>query len=876
MNSLLLPRLQTAGAEHSTVAARFERQVRSTPDCPAVRTAERSVTYRELNGSAESIASAIQSHSPGDPSPIALMADDALGCIASMLGAAKAGRIFIPLDLTFPESYLAETIADSGATLILADTATTELAKRVQGSGARVIQIGKEHGGAESHAAEHSVHAQPSEAAYILYTSGSTGKPKGVVLSHEFLIRYVDVWSEAFHIGPGDHMSLLFSCNWGTGMHNTFVALLNGACVCSFDIRSKGVGALSGWLSEVGITILVTTSSLFRTWIASMREGQRFPALRLIRNVSEPLYSEDLARAVPHFGKSCLVVHSFGTTETGTVAIHTLELNTPPDAGILPVGHTAPGIEIRLEDQNGNLAGAGETGEIVLRGRYLALGYWKDPELTSAVFHKDSEDPTLRSYRSGDFGRWRDDGQLEYLGRKDRKVKLRGFTIELYEIERALLRLSEVSDAVVLLHKDDPDGEPRLIAYVVGAKTCPPEILQSIGQRLAIHLPAHMLPSEIIMLESLPLTARGKVDRNALPLPSALGKERAYRAPSSELEWGLAAIWQEVLKIPKIGVEADFYELGGTSLQAFLIFARIATTLGRDLPPTSMVQAPTIGRQAALVRETPSKNDGNKLVPFRTTGRGSPLFIVHGAGGDIMFAREIGKHLKSDRPIYGLQPPPLDGAHRVPRKMQRVAANYLREIRKVQPTGPYCLAGFSFGGSVALEMAHQLTGTGETVVFLGIIDTNYDARYVVAGEKLASRIGRHARELRGQRMLNYLHTRAAKTLNYYYRLAGERIKQLPNELRYLFGRPVPYEERVLFYSRIHFRATRRYSRRPYRGVIAMFVRQGTAEWHRERWLPLALGGLTLHEIPAGHMEMVWPPHSITLAEGFDACLDGVS
>jgi amino acid adenylation domain-containing protein len=824
---------------------------------------------------AASIARDIRSHSPANSSPVALLTEDSLGCIASMLGAAKAERIFIPLDLTFPETYLAEIIADSGATLILADAAAMELAKRITGAGARVIRIGENSAGREIHPVEHTTHRRASDAAYILYTSGSTGKPKGVVLSHEFLIRYVDVWSNAFQILPGDHMSLLFSCNWGTGMHNTFVALLSGACVCSFDIRSKGIGALSNWLSEFGVTILVTTSSLFRTWIASVSEGQHFPALRLIRNVSEPLYSKDLIRAAPHFAKSCLIVHTFGTTETGTAAIHALELDARPEAGILPVGSTAPGIEILLEDENGGFVGSGQAGEIVLRGRYLALGYWNDPALTKSVFRSHPDAPGMRSYRSGDFGRWREDGQLEYLGRKDRKVKLRGFTIELYEIERALLRFSEVREAVVLLHKGN-SNQARLVAYVVGSKDCRPELLQSIGQRLASHLPAHMLPSEIIVLESLPLTARGKVDRNGLPPPADRGSELAYRAPSSELEWTLAAIWEEALGIPKIGVDEDFYELGGTSLQAFLIFARIATNLGRDLPPTSMMNAPTIARQAAMLCEARAPNEGRTLVPFRTSGRGSPLFIMHGGRGDIMFVRQLEKELKSDRPIYGLQPPPLNGFHRVPRKMESIAADYLSEIRKVQPTGPYCLAGYSFGGSVALEMAQQLTRTGESVAFLGLIDTNYDAQYVVAGEKLTSRLNRHARQMRQETLLNYLNTRAAKTLDYYYRLAREAASQLPNEMRRAFGRPIPYPERVLFYSRIYFRATRHYSRRPYPGAVAMFVREGTAEWHRERWLPLALGGLTVREIPAGHTEMVWPPHSTMLAEGFDACLDGIS
>jgi amino acid adenylation domain-containing protein len=853
-----------------TIAERFERQAAATPDAPAVLVPERIISYRELNAMAEAVAERIEALYPSGQSAVAVATDDTVLSLAAMLGASKLARIFVPLDMAFPESYLAETITDARASLIIADQETSALANRIKGE-AEVVSIDSRDAPATRTTANRRKSAA-ADAAYILYTSGSTGKAKGVVLSHEFLLRYVNVWSNRFGIGAGDRMSLLFSCNWGTGMHNTFTALLCGACVCPFEIRSKGVSALSKWLNDYGITVLVTTSSLFRTWMTSLGESERFPTLRLIRNSAEPLYREDIARAAAHFDGNCQIVHSLGTTETGTVAIHALAFHSDLEDGVLPVGYAAPGIEIRLETETGDPAQQGEPGEIVLFGRHLALGYWNNPALTDAVFRRDPTDPAVRSYRSGDFGRWRSDGQLEFLGRKDRKVKIRGFTIELYEIERALLRIPEIGDASVIVHEDGHDVS-RLVAYAVMRAGQARPSTEDLAGRLAEHLPAHMIPSDMIMMDAFPLTVRGKVDRSALPPPPQRNREGKYRAPHGKAEEALAAIWQEVLNMPEIGTDADFYDLGGTSLQAFLIFARISRVLERDLPPTLMLQTRTIAQQAELISRGTQAQSKGRLVTFRKHGRGLPLFVVHGAFGDIMFVRELVRDLKSNRPVYGLQPPALDGNDKVPRRMEAIAADYLAEIRKVQPNGPYFLAGYSFGGIAALEIAQQLARSGERAAFVALIDTIYDSQYEVAGEDAGSRLGRHLRGIRGRHGFSYLAKRAWKTAKYAMTRIRDRMGEFPNELRCLMRKPVPYEKRASFYRFIYVRATHAYRPKTYFGCITVFAAKGKSDWHRARWSSIALGGLCVYEVPADHFDMVWPPHSSLLASYFDAGLD---
>jgi acetoacetyl-CoA synthetase len=241
-----------------------------------------------------------------------------------------------------------------------------------------------------------------------------------------------------------------------------------------------------------------------------------------------------------------------------------------------------------------------------------------------------------------------------------------------------------------------------------------------------------------------------------------------------------------------------------------------------------------------------------------------------------MFAREIVRDLRSDRPVYGLQPPPLDGVHALPRTMETIAADYVAEIRKVQPKGPYFLAGYSFGGIAALEMAQQLGLAGERVAFVGLIDTIYDGQYQIAGESAGARVERHLRHMRGLRAPFYVAERLVKTLGYFARVMQETIGELPNELRCRLGKPIPYSKRAPFYRQIFLRAGHRYRPRSYAGMLTMFSAKGRAEWHRKRWSSIALGGLNVYEVPADHFDMVWPPHSRLLAEAFDTALASLS
>jgi amino acid adenylation domain-containing protein len=826
---------------------------------------------------ANGVAAMLRSADADPERPVALLLQDMILCIAAMLGAAKTGRIYIPLDLGFPEAWLAQTLDTAEAAILFTDAHTAPIAGRVTGEHVRVLELDQALLRRGNVSRPPKALARDAQApAFILFTSGSTGKPKGVIHSHEFLVHQADAWSGGVPIGLQDRVSLVYSCAFAAGIISTFVALLGGASLYPFDLRARGLLEFSTWLADKRISVISMTSSLFRTWLAAVPKDLRYPALRLIRNVSEPVYSDDIARAATHLGDSALVSQSLAMSEAGTVAVHTARPSVPRDPGVQPVGTPVRNMEIRLENEDGTVLGPGEVGEIVLRSRYLSLGYWKDPETTAANFRTDPVDPTLRLYRTGDLGRWRSDGDLEYFGRRDRKVKVRGYTVELYEIERALLRIPGVQDTAVILDQDRPQ-DPRLLAYVVATGEIALEGGKYFRELLAKELPAYMVPAYVGVLEKMPLTSRGKVDRGALPSPpSRDARSENYRAPSDEHERALAQIWETTLEIPEVGVDDDFYELGGTSLQGFLIFTAIAATFGHDLPPTTMIDAPTVAKQAELLRDPSRAAAPTQLLAFRPRGSGPPLFIVHGAYGGIMFVREVVRDLKSDRPVYGLLPMPLDGKHIIPRTVQSIAAGYIAEIRRARPHGPYLLSGYSSGGWIAYEMAQQLMQQGETVSFLAMIDTVSDQWKTDANEVSADRVKRHLRAVQRQNMFRivpYLAKRIMGTIRHHFHVVKRIFTHLPNLIRMFTGRPSPYTERRTFYYWLFSRAARTYSPKPFAGPLIIFSSKGQSEWHKKRSGPLALGGLTVKEIPAKHLEMVWPPYSTMLAEAFDAFLD---
>lgn len=843
-------------APRDTIASRFEGLAARLPDNLALITPEISLTYRELDALAERMAARIADLVPDPGRPVGLLMREGALLYAAMIGASKARRIFIPFETTIAPSRLSRLIELSGACHLLADERNQDAARSAAGPDATVLSLEDVRAATAPQAAPKTP-ASDDFPACILYTSGSSGDPKGVLLSQWSMVHGADSMGGPLGIRPGDRVANIRSSGYSAGINNVFLTLLGGGCLLPFDIAEEGMLKFSAFIDDAAITRFTITSSFFRTWIASLPQDHRLRTLSAIWVGGESLTGSDVARAARHLQGDWRLVHGYSSTETHPMVTRTLGPLNPWDDGTIAVRDPANDLRIILEDEDGREVPAGEAGEIVVKSPLIALGYWNDPEGTARSFGVDPGGN--RFYRTGDLGRWRADGMLEHLGRKGRKIKLRGYAIEPLEIERALLRQANVRDSAVVLFETGRD-DARLVAYVVATGDVSEDRAQTLRAQLGTELPAPMVPAQIVFVDSLPVTPRGKVDLGALPPPPQ--PETGLRAPSNDTERALARIWSQILDIPDIGVDDDFYDLGGTSHQTFLVFAQIARQLGHDLSPALMVEAPTIARQASLLKRGTQGLASSKMVAFRERGSRPPLFLVHAKWGDIEYAHDLTKHMKGNRPVYGLRPPPLDGAHHIPHTMESIAADYIAEIRTIQPRGPYFLGGFSFGGWVAFEMAQQLSRQGEAIGFLGIIDTKFP----------------HEPSLRTkanfQEIASFIRRRVGKAFEVGPAVARfNTLRIAPKSVCWLIA-PPRHEIRRELYVRISMLASRRYMPKPYSGHVTIFGGKGLSDYHRTNWKPLAHGGMTIVEIPAErHEDIVLPPHNAKLAAAFDRTLE---
>jgi len=863
-------RNDTSDISEDTIASRFERQVAAVPDKLAIVTDEVSLTYRALDRKASRVAAALAAVPSHHDRLIVLFMKDEAARIAATLGALKANRIFVPLAPSSPEKWVAQVLEDSGTAQIIVDRSTRSIAESATTDSITVIEVDELAQSLQPFVAD--LTASPDDTAYIVYTSGSTGRPKGVANGSRSLIRNCDIRNLVAGPGRISRYANLRSSGVYSWIRNSFSPLLSGGCLFPFDLQRHGLHKLAPWLIAQEITYVSPSASLLRTWLALLPDNVRFPALRFVGATGERLYAEEVIRLAHHLEGDWRIGHSYSSTESGLIAAQVFTPSRLPDAGIVSVGRPVDGVDVCIQDETGALVPSGEIGEIVVRSQFLAQGYWNNPELTAKFFQTDPLDDSIRIYRTGDLGRWRSDGTLEHVGRKGRRIRLRGYNVEPFQVECELMRQPGVTDAVVVLH--DAGQKPCLVGYVVAPANASPSVMR---ERLAERLPSYMVPSHIVVLDKFPIASSGKIDHKALPPPYREdARQAALRAPSNDRERELLAIWQEVLNLPKTAIDDDFFELGGTSLQALMVFAQIEARLGYSLSPTALVQAPTIARLAEFIGATSIASQS--LVPLRA-GTGLPLFLVYDRAGFAIGYRHLVSDLRSDRPVYGLQPLPLDGKYRIPRTIEAMAADCVAEIRRVQPHGPYCLAGHSFGGRVSYEIAQQLVRAGERVSFLALVDTSF-RNMAVEGRPWVSEAVHLSRKVRGAQSFRDLLFRALRFIGRHvfgglYLIRKEVwFRQYDAWIRQ--GRSIPHYYRPAYYERLSVRANRSYVPKPYPGHITMFSSAGNSKRQRAHWAPFARGGLTVLEVPAGHDDMVLPPYSKLLAEHFDACLNATA
>ncbi|MFX0580694.1 amino acid adenylation domain-containing protein, partial [Nocardia nepalensis] len=707
-------------------------QARRRPDSVAVRFGDTALSFAELRRRANRVARALIAAGAGPESVVAVAVSRTEELPIALLGVLTAGAAYLPIDITYPAQRLAFVLSDAAPVCVLT---TVEQRADVPLGDLPVILLEEtmEFADGPISDADRIAPLLPDHLAYVIYTSGSTGVPKGVGVAHRNVVELCANTQPLFGFDQTDIWTLFHSFAFDFSVWELWCALATGGTVVVVDYAtSRAPELFRELLIREKVTVLNQTPSAFYQLIEADRSATDADGEFALRHVvfgGEALDLRQLRRWYErHPADAPRLVNMYGITET-TVHVSFLALDKQiadnPDSLI---GRALPGLDGYVLDERLHPVPVGTPGEIYVAGAQLSRGYLGRPGLAAARFVANPFGaPGSRMYRTGDLGRWGNFDELTglaYAGRGDRQVQLRGFRIELGEIESALLRCPGVSQAVVLVRSTERLGD-QLLGYVVpasGVRLDPDELRTQVAEFLT----GYMVPAAIIVLDVMPLTPNGKLDRRALPDPAFDARE--YRAPATPVEETVAAAFANVLDLDEFGMDDNFFERGGNSLIATKLTARLSSALGEKIPVMRVFTAPTPGEFVAeLARRASGQVEGEAafdvVLPLRAKGSAEPLFCIHPVSGIAWSFAGLAAYLDPERPIYGVQAPSLAAEAVLPDTIEEWARIYVEAIRSVQPEGPYHLIGWSMGGVFAHEIAVQLQRAGQEVATLAVMDS---------------------------------------------------------------------------------------------------------------------------------------------------------
>ena len=832
-----------------------ERQARERPDALAIAFAEDvEVTYGALNARANRVAHRLRRLGARPEARVGVCMRRTPEMVAAMLGVLKSGAAYVPLDPTHPPARVAAVLRGAGAAAVLTDTASREALDGA--AGVMAIALDALDLGGESDA-DPDGGAAPANLAYVISTSGSTGGPKGVEIEHRGAVALLD-WVRRT-VPREERVSVLASSSitfdpvlmevWGTLSWGGAMVLTGGPLE----------PLPAGCEPRLGFMVPSVAAELLRE--------RRFPPSLRVLMIGGEAVAPALAREVYALGTVQRAIDVYGPTEDTTYST-TWEI--PRDVRRMSVGAPVSNGRAYVLDEALRPAPVGVPGEIWLGGAGVARGYAGRPALTAERFLPDPwGTPGSRMYRSLDAGRRLDDGTLEYLGRRDAQVKVRGVRIETGEVETALAAHPAVAGAAV-----DARGAAearRLVAWLVARADQARPTAAELRQHLRARLPDAMVPAAFAWMDALPRTASGKTDRRALADPPADDAQATGRAtqPRSPMESKLAGIWADVLGLERVGIHDDFFDLGGHSIIAARLAARVRAELGRELPLAAILRAPTVARLAGvLAGERAAVHP--PLIPLQPAGGRPPLFLAPPGGGHVVCYHHLAGLLGADQPVYGLQARGIDDGHAPMETVEEVAAFFAAAVRELQPEGPYLLGGWSFGGLVAWEMGRQMRAAGCDVGLVALLDTGVPTPREQAGNALE-----HARVL--QRIVADLVGWSAASL-----VRVEKITHLPpreqaqeavRRVKQPRALPESRVDEILTLTRVRLAnlgALTSYDPPAYEGHLT-YVRTAAsdralpADGAVEYWSSRALGGATVHRIAGSHGTLLQAPFVEDLA-----------
>jgi amino acid adenylation domain-containing protein len=835
------------------------------PDAVAASCEGESLTYADLDQRSAALARRLRAIGAGPGQRVAVCLDRSVDLMVGLWAVLRAGAAYVPLDPCYPAERLAFMLRDARPTALLTASLANLLPELP--SDLPVLRLDLLHLELKrdtDHSPVDDGGVTPADPAYLIYTSGSTGRPKGALISHRGICNRLLWMQDEYRLMPDDVVLQKTPVGFDVSVWELFWPGLAGVpLVLARPSGHKDPDYLADLIHGRGVTVLHFVPSMLRAFLNVPKVEKRCRRLRLVvcsgEALPRPLADEFLAR-LPW----CRLENLYGPTEAAVdVSSHTCRLGNP---GPVPIGRPIANTRLYVLDGRRRPAPVGVPGEVYIGGIQVGLGYHDRPDLTADRFVPDElgPDSSGRLYRTGDLGRWLVTGELEYLGRLDHQVKIRGCRIELGEVEAALLAHPGVREAVADAPAG-PDGERRLVAYVVPRAPVEKDELRTHLQEL---VPDYMVPSALVLVGALPLSPNGKVDRKALPAPAPVesGGLRPVVPPRDQTEAELARLWREALGEDSISVTDDFYSSGGTSLLAMSLLARVERTFGRKVSLAQFFQAPTIEAVAASIREDTWEDPHTRVFAMREEGTQPPLIIVD--AGPVF--RPLVRWLGSDQPVFGLSLPEVS---ELPNRyaMSDIAANLVEALCASGVDGPYHLAGWSVAGIFAYEMARQLRSRGKEVILLTLFDTTSSEywRSFLGWRKLPVRV-----YLWLEKVLYHLNKSRAMPLRQAWKYFRERMTMFQSP-----ARKGGWASGTANWQRQYITALD-YRSEPCETPMLLFrstaLRLGLFRDPLLGWGKVAWGGMTVLEMPGEHDTMLLEPDVQRLAALWKECVQRVS
>jgi amino acid adenylation domain-containing protein len=838
----------------------FTEQVEKNPAALAVVCNGKSLSYGDLERKANQLAHYLWANGVRAEDRVGIYLQRSEQIVIATLGILKAGAAYVPLDLTYPTERIAYMAKDSDPfAIITLSNLTDQLPNQI-----RKICLDGEADFIDACESGRLAFTTSNEAlAYLIYTSGSTGRPKGSLNAHKGVVNYLTCMTKQFHFEASERVVQFTSLAFDPSVGDILGTLTYGGTVFLLDdAQMRDPGFIYTAIINHQATHITVIPTMLRAICESAPAGERKKNwLRSIAVGGEILHEADVKLARRVFGEEVELVNRYGPTECSIWTTHyVVPAVLPGDLPSVPIGKPIRNSRVYVLDNYFHPVPAGAKGELFIGGMGVGRGYWNKPDLTAERFLSDPFQPGGRMYRSGDIVRQLPDGTICFLGRSDAQVKLRGYRVELSEIEAVMSEFLGVREAAVVLWRED--GSENLAAYITVLEGQTEQIQGNLQAYLAKRLPFFMLPASITVLDEMPLTPSSKIDRRALPRPQSGLVTDKYLAPRDDIETRLVRIWQEILGVERVGIRDNFFELGGHSLLAVQLFSRIKEDFGQNLPLMLLFQVGTVEAIAEKLRGQKKPTLPQGVIPIQPEGSDLPLFIVS-AG---LYYRELVLALSPGRPVYGLEP--IENGEKILRpSVQETARIYYQNLVNFYPKGPYLLLGHSAHGFFTLELARLLNENGKEVAFLGLLDSLPPGPPRQAN--LIDRVKIHIINLRGKNLVEILQYFHGSILRFLARWRSKRemkpsiIERFEKE-----GRAGDIRRLVLG----------TYKPEPFKGKVFLFsATQPQPPWYirwdpMDPWRKYLIGQVDIVPIPGDHMSAFEPPHVAMLAQKIEELL----